>query len=149
MSGDLRVHTVTWYISYCQAKQFLLYLLVKKRPEHGERDVKEKHLQHHLSLNNQSFLQRTRITQEEFVKKKKKKRDSCRLLFTAQQVKTHQVILTHVLNFVYCGYFCWFLLKSTRSACGCGKGCRLKVTLVSGRPVPLGMCTDGSMRFST
>lgn len=73
MSGDLRVHTVTWYISYCQAKQFLLYLLVKKRPEHGERDVKEKHLQHHLSLNNQSFLQRTRITQEEFVKKKKKK----------------------------------------------------------------------------
>lgn len=70
MSGDLRVHRVTLYSPDCQAKQFLLYLLVKKRPEHGERDVKEKHLQHHLSLSNQSFLQQTRITQEELGKER-------------------------------------------------------------------------------
>lgn len=73
MSGDLRVQGVTWYSCNCQAKQFLLYLLVKKRPEHGERDVKEKHLQHHFSLNNQSFLQQMRITQGKLVKKKIKK----------------------------------------------------------------------------
>lgn len=48
-----------------------------------------------------------------------------------------------------CGYSCWVLLKSTRSAYGCGKGCRLKVTLISEKPVSLGTRTDGSMRFST
>jgi len=71
MSGDLRLHRVTWYSSNRQTKQSLLYLLVKKCPEHGERDVKEKHLQHHLCLSNQSFLQQTRMAQEELLMKRR------------------------------------------------------------------------------
>lgn len=67
MSGDLSIRRVTWYSCSYQAKQFLLYLLVKKCPEHGERDVKEKHLQHHLRLSNQLFLQKVKITQEKLV----------------------------------------------------------------------------------
>lgn len=33
------------------------HLLVKESPEHGQRDVEEHHLQHHLHLGNQKFLE--------------------------------------------------------------------------------------------
>lgn len=77
MSSDLRVCRLTWYSANYQGKQFLLYLLVKNCPEHGERDVKEKHPKHHLCLSNQSFLQKIKINKRNWFKKrrgKKKKR---------------------------------------------------------------------------
>lgn len=37
-----------------------MYLLVKESPEHGQGDVKEQNLQHHLHLGNQEFLHQSR-----------------------------------------------------------------------------------------
>lgn len=72
----------TWHSYNCKAKPFLLYLLVEKCPEHGEWDVKEQHLQHHLSLSNQPFLQWRRMIKKKGISEKPQ---TVPLLFTAQQ----------------------------------------------------------------
>lgn len=44
-----------------------VYLLVKESPEHGQRDVEEHHLQNHLDLRDQKFLQPIREEDSAFI----------------------------------------------------------------------------------
>lgn len=45
------------FVNYNHKQKVAVYLLVEESPEHGQRDVEEQHLQHHLHLGNQEFLE--------------------------------------------------------------------------------------------